>query len=241
MKKQILKIVIPGEPIPKKRPRFGFGGRVYDIQSSEKLKVKKMMSEQMEKLFACDDREIVIEASRMAQDHPFDVRMVFHMSIPKSCSEGQKNAKLWGFEKPTVKPDYDNLEKFYLDCGSGILWADDKQIVSGSALKMYSVNPRTEIMISSKKEPFMDPKVKGILKIFSPEKLKDLIESCKEMSEICVITGLEDELLVNYSTVLAYALSAFSQVFSEDLKKIRKYDVSSEEISQFKSVLEEIC
>ena len=52
------------------------------------------------------------------------------------------------------KPDLDNVVKLILDAINGIVFADDKQVVSISASKAYSDTPRTtvqttEIVITS--------------------------------------------------------------------------------------------
>ena len=43
------------------------------------------------------------------------------------------------------KPDIDNLIKFVLDCGNGILWKDDCLIFQIEALKKFCKYPRTDI------------------------------------------------------------------------------------------------
>ena len=52
-----------------------------------------------------------------------------------------------GFLKHIKKPDVDNLIKLYLDVISGIVMEDDNCVAIGSAVKIYSTNPRTEIYI----------------------------------------------------------------------------------------------
>jgi len=41
-------------------------------------------------------------------------------------------------ELPTVKPDPDKIARAVFDCGSGIWWQDDKQIVSFAVRKRYA-------------------------------------------------------------------------------------------------------
>jgi Holliday junction resolvase RusA-like endonuclease len=52
----------------------------------------------------------------------------------------------------TKKPDIDNLVKFSMDCLNGIAWEDDKQVISLSSYKYYSLKPRTEIIIEEPKQ-----------------------------------------------------------------------------------------
>jgi len=48
---------------------------------------------------------------------------------------------------PAAMPDFDNLEKFIVDCMNKIIFKDDRQIVSCRTDKRYSDRPRTEIMV----------------------------------------------------------------------------------------------
>lgn len=57
------------------------------------------------------------------------------MAYPSSWSKKRKNNYLNEFH--LVKPDLDNLVKYYLDCMNGIVFADDKQIVELAASKEY--------------------------------------------------------------------------------------------------------
>jgi Holliday junction resolvase RusA-like endonuclease len=52
-----------------------------------------------------------------------------------------------GTERPTKKPDIDNIEKIIFDALNGIAYNDDSQIVSCWADKFYSTVPRVEVVI----------------------------------------------------------------------------------------------
>jgi len=52
-----------------------------------------------------------------------------------------------GFLKHVKKPDVDNLIKLYLDVLSGIAFEDDNCVSLGSAIKIYSLMPKTVITI----------------------------------------------------------------------------------------------
>ncbi len=56
-----------------------------------------------------------------------------------------------GLLKHIKKPDVDNLIKLYLDVISGIVMQDDNCVSLGSAIKVYSINPRTVIYIEETK------------------------------------------------------------------------------------------
>ena len=46
-----------------------------------------------------------------------------------------------------MRPDIDNLVKIVLDGLNGVAFMDDKQVIELYAIKRYSIEPRTEIMV----------------------------------------------------------------------------------------------
>jgi len=68
------------------------------------------------------------------------VRVVAHMPVPTSWSLKRSAAAHAGYVRPTVRPDWENIAKT-LDALTGVVWADDKQIVSGSIEKFYAPKP----------------------------------------------------------------------------------------------------
>ena len=52
-----------------------------------------------------------------------------------------------GKEKPTKKPDVDNIVKTVTDALSGVIYKDDKQITSLVVGKIYSVRPGVALVI----------------------------------------------------------------------------------------------
>ena len=50
------------------------------------------------------------------------------------------------------RPDIDNYIKAILDCSNEILFKDDGQVAALSSQKLYSLNPRIEIEITSLEE-----------------------------------------------------------------------------------------
>ena len=130
-----MKIIIPGRPIAKSRPRFARRGKfvtTYSDQETEEGKVLwEIRQQRPEKRFRGS----------------ISVDLWFGMPIPKSTSKKQRERMKKGFVRHIKKPDIDNLIKFYLDVMNDEVFDDDKQIVVISAEKEYSDNPRTEIII----------------------------------------------------------------------------------------------
>lgn len=118
-----MKIVIPGNPIPLARPRFGKNG-VYDSQEE----LKEGTYWEMRSLIGNRSFEIT---------GPVELHIVFYMPFPGN------NKHLYH----TKKPDLSNMIKFYEDVATGLLYKDDKQIIKIVAEKKYDISPRTEITI----------------------------------------------------------------------------------------------
>lgn len=133
-----MKIIIPGNPIAKKRPRFARRGKfmaAINDQQTEEGKFLLLAREQINEQLS----------------GPLVVSCKFVMSRPKGHYGAGRNS---GILKPSApqhhvgKPDMDNLIKFAWDCLNGAAWGDDAQIVSMLAWKRYGENPRTEVTIT---------------------------------------------------------------------------------------------
>lgn len=137
-----LLITIPGEPCAQGRPRFSTAGgfpKAYDPEKSRNYKafVKLMAQEAMK------------NHSWEYTEKPLSIVIVAYMGIPSSKPKKFQQAAECGAERPTKKPDIDNVFKILTDALSGITYKDDKQIVTASLSKWYSANPRVEILIST--------------------------------------------------------------------------------------------
>lgn len=71
--------------------------------------------------------------------------IIAYYKIPKSYSKKRVQAIKEGLEKPTKKPDADNIGKIILDSLNGIAYKDDSQIVELRVIKRYTeVDERVE-------------------------------------------------------------------------------------------------
>lgn len=220
-----MKFVIEGHPIPWKRP----GGRThrYDMQKAQKAKIRASFLEQWNAAFESENKEIQIEASNLAMAESFVVYYTFLFPISDFESTGQKNAKLWGFIPHNTKPDTDNLIKFYSDCGNGVLWKDDAQIVNGGFKKLFDENPRTEIVIMCKRKLNINSDVESVFRIFGPNKFKQFIEDASLFNKINserigVLTSSDfGSYKENFLSSAATLLMNFANSYSDDLKKVK--------------------
>ena len=89
-----------------------------------------------------------IEAGAHIIDGPVDVRLTAYLRIPKSASKKLRAAMLANIQRPTKKPDSDNLAKLALDALNGVCWHDDVQVVDLTVRKFWSDEPRLVVEIS---------------------------------------------------------------------------------------------
>lgn len=78
--------------------------------------------------------------NRKATAMPLHVTISFFLEIPKSWTKEKRLAATVGKILPTSRPDIDNYIKAIFDSLNGIAFADDSQIVSMHAVKLYTPN-----------------------------------------------------------------------------------------------------
>lgn len=135
----MITIKIPGEAVGKGRPKFARRGNFVKTYTPEKT----ANYENLVKMAAADamrGRELIAAAVH--------VELVILCSIPQSWSKKKQAAAMAGAIRPTTKPDVDNVQKAIYDALNGIVWIDDKQIVSGEFAKHYASMPMVRVNIS---------------------------------------------------------------------------------------------
>lgn len=131
-----ISFTIEGEPVPKARPRFTQrGGYVSTYSTSKTVEAERRVAAAY-----MEHGDGVIEG-------PVGLICEFYMGIPKSDSKATKAKKKNGEILPLKKPDIDNLVKLVMDGLNGLAFADDCQVAWIRASKMYSTDPRTEVVI----------------------------------------------------------------------------------------------
>lgn len=132
-----LVIVVPGEPRGKGRPRFVStprGGRTYT--DAETVAYERMVA------------WCAKQAGATVLQGPINLIVRAYLQIPKSASKKRHADMVSGAERPTKKPDADNILKALSDGLNGIAFGDDTQIVDLTISKFWSLEPRLEIEIS---------------------------------------------------------------------------------------------
>lgn len=135
-----LELVIPGEPCAQGRPRFSTVGgfvKAYDPEKSRNYKA----------FVKCVVMDSIKKTGWTLTDLPLCVEITAFMGIPSSKPKKFKERALAGLERPNKKPDVDNMFKIITDALSGIVYKDDKQIVSAKVSKYYTDIPYVAVKI----------------------------------------------------------------------------------------------
>ena len=138
---QKLMFEIPGSPIGQGRPKFSTingHAKAYDPEKSRNYKayVKMLATQAMKE----NDFEMITG--------PCAIQIFAFFDVPKSKSKKFKEAALEGKERPTKKPDADNIVKAILDALNGLIYKDDSCIVDLHCIKYYSDVPRVEVYVN---------------------------------------------------------------------------------------------
>lgn len=137
---QELKFEVPGSPIGQGRPKFSTingHAKAYDPEKSRNYKayVKLLATQAMK-----DTGFTMLEG-------PCCLDILAFFEVPKSKSKKFRERALMGIERPTKKPDIDNIVKALQDALNGLAYKDDSSIVYLSVAKHYSEIPRVEVIL----------------------------------------------------------------------------------------------
>ena len=127
-----------GEPVGKGRPRFAKRGNFVSTYTPQKTKTYE------------DEIRLMAKAAMGASEAletPVTVAIYIRVGIPASFSKQKRKDALANIERPTKKPDIDNIAKCFLDAMNGIVYLDDKQVVSLHITKVYAETPAVEVMV----------------------------------------------------------------------------------------------
>lgn len=134
--------LIPGIPVPLRRPVFG-KGHCWDEQKELKNRAGIYLKNSQEPYQP--KSEALKEDPAPVFSGPISVDVTFY--FPHTIHKKNK-LKRWHI----IRPDLDNCVKFILDVATGITYNDDCIVSDIHARKMYSDSPRTEFTISELKE-----------------------------------------------------------------------------------------
>lgn len=75
-----------------------------------------------------------------------------YFEIPKSWPKWKRELAVAGQVAPTTKPDLDNIEKAVKDALNDIVWGDDCQVIKSEKTKLYSEEPRIEVIVRERSQ-----------------------------------------------------------------------------------------
>lgn len=132
-----MNFTVKGTPIGKGRPKFARRGKFVSTYTPTKTR---------------DYEDIIKVAARQAMtekplETPVAVFVYIVVPILTSYSKKRKADCLAGLEKPTKKPDLDNVAKCFLDAMNAIVYQDDVQVVSLHVTKVYGTVGQVEVMV----------------------------------------------------------------------------------------------
>lgn len=130
-----VEIVLSGPPMGKERVRFSRAtGRAFTPEKTVNYEGRLALAAQ----HVMDGRSLFTGS--------LSVEIVALMPIAASWPKKRQAAALAGTERPTKKPDLDNVAKL-LDGLNLIVWADDAQIVELHVAKFYSAQPSLTVRV----------------------------------------------------------------------------------------------
>lgn len=123
------------EPKGKGRPRFNKFGHAYTPKDTRDYE------EYVRYCFA--------SAYPIAEpiDTPVKITIVAYHGIPKSYSKRRAEDCFNDVERPTKKPDVDNIAKAILDALNGVAWLDDKQVIAMRVIKTWHHVAHTDVVV----------------------------------------------------------------------------------------------
>lgn len=128
-----MKFIVDGKIVGKARPRFTRQGHCYTPKAT--VLYEKWIANNYKK-----ENGILFQ-------NPIVVKIIANIGIPKSATKKFKENALNGIEKPTKKPDADNIAKAVLDALNKVAYSDDKQVIGLSVKKRYAEKEFLEIEV----------------------------------------------------------------------------------------------
>ena len=129
---------IPGEPRGKGRPRFARMGNFVKTYTD----AKTASYEDQIRFYA-----LKTMGSTEPIKRPVGVYIHIRVGVPKSYSKKRTEDCLSGLERPTKKPDWDNVAKSVCDGMNGIVFDDDTQVVDAHVTKVYNAEAGVDVMV----------------------------------------------------------------------------------------------
>lgn len=129
---------VDGNPKGKGRPRFARRGNFVSTYTDS----------------ATLDYEANIRSAAQAAmgsseplETPIGVYLYVRIPIPASYAKKRHKDCIDQIERPTKKPDIDNIAKAFLDAMNGVVYKDDTQVICLHVTKVYSTEAGVDVMV----------------------------------------------------------------------------------------------
>ena len=132
----MLTFEVPGDPHGKGRPKFARRGNFVQTYTDKK-------TTSYEDLVKFHANIAMVDLDPL--QNAVAVYIYIKLAVPKSYSKKRTEACLSGLERPTKKPDWDNVAKSICDAMNGIVYMDDTQIVDAHVTKVYAANAGVDV------------------------------------------------------------------------------------------------
>ena len=141
-----IRFTVPGECVPKARPRVyrGNDGKSHAITPQKTLSYENLVK------WVLTNTENFKPLTGEIEAH-----ITVYMQIPKSMNKKDRQLVEEGKKNPTKRPDIDNLAKSVLDAINGIAYKDDSYVTKAVIEKKYAVEneeARTEVVLTERFE-----------------------------------------------------------------------------------------
>lgn len=156
-----MKLVLTQNPIAKARYRHMRKGNkiiTFDPQDKDKKNTKLQLIRQM--------RE---KGYSLASEGPLSMNLINYTKTPLSWPERRRMDSEG--QSCVSRPDLDNYVKFYCDVLNEVAYCDDRQITRLWSEKLYSSNPRVEIIIEPIAEQINKDHVVTVVGMLSDDQL----------------------------------------------------------------------
>ena len=132
-KHEKLKVIVPGTPKGKDRPRANFyQKRIFTPKATTDYE------EEVAKAWFNSNYDAYFN------NEPLRVNITAFFKIPTSYTKKRVQAIYNGSESVTKKPDIDNIIKIILDGLNGVAYSDDKQVIEVAGFKKYIIDGTDE-------------------------------------------------------------------------------------------------
>lgn len=136
--KRSISFRVPGEPVPKGRPRFSTRG--HHVWTPAKTAA-------YENVVRWEAKRAALLVEWVVCPGAVEVEIALSFVPPPSWRKAQKQRAIAGEHHHTSRPDADNGGKSILDALNGILYADDSQVVRLSISKAWGGEAYADVRV----------------------------------------------------------------------------------------------